>query len=486
MQAMATAAKDARLQHVIWSTLEDTRRSVPLSDERMPTLMGNYKVPHFDAKGESDHYFTDAGVPTTFLLTSFYWDNLIYFGMGPKKGHRRHARLRAAHGGQEDAGIAAEDIGRCAVRRLQARRRVVAGPLASPASTSTGAQMAAELSKALGAPSDNAVPPAVVPQLRLSWSRRPWQHVPVLRRLRAAVLRRARPVALARSTRGCRPSRSGAANKDRIPIGNRPVDGATAAVPRRLRRPGRVRWQRPAAGAPSHLSCCGTGSRRSEVACSSTAVTVESPRPAPIQVASCPRRAARRAQRREAPVERRLRRGARQRRGEPLAPAHARRPRGGVVGDRLEVAVAARAPRRRTSRPSPGCRGCRRRCRRPARASPGSRPAPRRTSRDHAGLVEVTAGAAVAADDARPLTHWPGPCRASRSRPARRAGSRRQARRRPSRARRRPRTRPSARPRRPARATRVLGELELREQVGIDALARLVAGEQSLRNDSIT
>ncbi|TFG50478.1 MAG: NmrA/HSCARG family protein, partial [Gemmatimonadales bacterium] len=82
---MAEAAKQAGVKHVIWSTLEDTRRWVPLSDNRMPTLMGKYKVPHFDAKGEANHFFTDAGVPTTFLLTSFYWDNFIFFGSGPKK-----------------------------------------------------------------------------------------------------------------------------------------------------------------------------------------------------------------------------------------------------------------------------------------------------------------------------------------------------------------------------------------------------------------
>src|ERR1019366_4222648 len=53
-RAFARAAKGAGLQHAIWSTLEDTRRWVPLSDNRMPTLMGKYKVPHFDAKGEAD------------------------------------------------------------------------------------------------------------------------------------------------------------------------------------------------------------------------------------------------------------------------------------------------------------------------------------------------------------------------------------------------------------------------------------------------
>ena len=86
VQTMATAAKSAGLKHVIWSTLEDTRKWVPLSDNRMPTLHGKYKVPHFDGKGESCHFFTDLGVPTTFLLTSFYWDNFVGFGMGPQRG----------------------------------------------------------------------------------------------------------------------------------------------------------------------------------------------------------------------------------------------------------------------------------------------------------------------------------------------------------------------------------------------------------------
>ncbi len=58
-KAMAAAAQQAGVQHVIWSTLEDTRQWVPLSDTRMPTLMGKYNVPHFDAKGEANALFTE-------------------------------------------------------------------------------------------------------------------------------------------------------------------------------------------------------------------------------------------------------------------------------------------------------------------------------------------------------------------------------------------------------------------------------------------
>ena len=49
---LAQAVKDAGVQHVIWSTLEDTRKFIPLDDDRMPTLQEKYKVPHFDAKVE--------------------------------------------------------------------------------------------------------------------------------------------------------------------------------------------------------------------------------------------------------------------------------------------------------------------------------------------------------------------------------------------------------------------------------------------------
>ena len=83
---MAKAAKETGVQHFIWSSLEDTRKWIPLEDDRMPTLMDKYKVPHFDAKGESDKYFAEYGVPATVLLTSFYWDNLIMFGMAPQRG----------------------------------------------------------------------------------------------------------------------------------------------------------------------------------------------------------------------------------------------------------------------------------------------------------------------------------------------------------------------------------------------------------------
>jgi uncharacterized protein YbjT (DUF2867 family) len=149
-RAMAQAAKQAGVQHVIWSTLEDTRAWVPLSDSRMPTLMGRYKVPHFDAKGEANRVFTDAGVPTTFLLTSFYWDNLIYFGMGPKKDADGKLAITLPMGDKKLPGIAAEDIGRCAYGIFKKGREYIGKTVGISGEQLTGTQMASSLGKALG------------------------------------------------------------------------------------------------------------------------------------------------------------------------------------------------------------------------------------------------------------------------------------------------------------------------------------------------
>jgi uncharacterized protein YbjT (DUF2867 family) len=161
-QNMARAAKDANLQHVIWSTLEDTRKWVPLSDSRMPTLMSKYKVPHCDAKGEADRIFADLGVPTTFLLTSFYWENFIFFGMGPKPGPDGKLAITLPMGDRKLPGIAAEDIGRCAHGIFKRGRELIGKTVGVAGDHLTGSEMAAALSRSLGREVRyNAVPPEV-------------------------------------------------------------------------------------------------------------------------------------------------------------------------------------------------------------------------------------------------------------------------------------------------------------------------------------
>jgi uncharacterized protein YbjT (DUF2867 family) len=147
---MAEAAKLAGLKHVIWSTLEDVRNYVPLSDDRMPTLQGKYKVPHFDGKGEADHFFTDAGVPTTFLLASFYWENLVYFGAGPKRGQDGVLAITFPMGDKKLSGIAAEDIGKCAYAIFKKGPSLAGKRIGIAGGEPTCKQMAESLTKASG------------------------------------------------------------------------------------------------------------------------------------------------------------------------------------------------------------------------------------------------------------------------------------------------------------------------------------------------
>jgi len=147
---MADAAKHAGLRHVIWSTLEDTRKWVPLGDRRMPTLMEKYKVPHFDAKGEANRLFSERGLPTTFLLTSFYWENLIHFGMGPKRGEDGNLYITLPMSDRKLPGIATEDIGKCAYAIFRKGPEFIDKTVGIAGDHLTGGQMAAALTKALG------------------------------------------------------------------------------------------------------------------------------------------------------------------------------------------------------------------------------------------------------------------------------------------------------------------------------------------------
>jgi uncharacterized protein YbjT (DUF2867 family) len=146
----AIAAKNAGLKHVVWSTLEDTREFVPLNDKRMPTVMEKYKVPHFDGKGESDKLFTEAGVPTTFFLVSFYWENFIYFGSGPKRGADGKLALTLPIGDSKMGGIAAEDIGKCAHGIFKRGEEMINKKVGVAGEALTGKEMADGLSRAFG------------------------------------------------------------------------------------------------------------------------------------------------------------------------------------------------------------------------------------------------------------------------------------------------------------------------------------------------
>lgn len=157
---IAEAAKAADVDHVVWSTLEDMRLWVPLDDDRMPTLKEKWKVPHYDGKGEADKEFTGRGLPVTLFQTTFYWDNMIYFGMGPQRGEDGSLAITFPIGDARLPGMAAEDVGKIALGIFKAGEEFIGKTVSVAGEHVTGAEMAAALSEALGEPvAYNAVSP---------------------------------------------------------------------------------------------------------------------------------------------------------------------------------------------------------------------------------------------------------------------------------------------------------------------------------------
>ena len=148
---MAQAALDAGVKHAVWSTLEDTREFVELGS-RMPVLMGKYNVPHLDAKGEANRAFIDRKVPTTLLYTSFYWENLIHFGMQPQRGADGVLDFVLPTGDAKLPGIAVADIGACALGIFARGEELIGKSIGVAGEHLSGAQMAEQLTHALGEP----------------------------------------------------------------------------------------------------------------------------------------------------------------------------------------------------------------------------------------------------------------------------------------------------------------------------------------------
>jgi uncharacterized protein YbjT (DUF2867 family) len=148
--SMARAAKSAGIRHAIWSTFEDTRDWIPLDDDRMPTLQDKFKVAHFDGKAEANRLFTDAGVPTTFLLTSFYWENFIFFGLGPQRGEDGVLAVTYPMGDAKLPGIAVEDIGKCAYAIFKRPDEFIGKTVGVAGAHLTGVEIAEAFTNALG------------------------------------------------------------------------------------------------------------------------------------------------------------------------------------------------------------------------------------------------------------------------------------------------------------------------------------------------
>ncbi|MFJ5990458.1 NmrA/HSCARG family protein [Lentzea sp. NPDC092896] len=148
VQNLVAAAEG--LKHVVWSTLEDTREVIALDDDRMPTLDEKYKVPHFDVKGgEADALFEKAGLPTTYVRMSFYWNNLLG-GMAPHRAEDGSLKLSLPMGESRISGIAAEDIGKAVVSVLKHPESTIGQTIGLGVEHLTGQEVAQAFSEVLG------------------------------------------------------------------------------------------------------------------------------------------------------------------------------------------------------------------------------------------------------------------------------------------------------------------------------------------------
>jgi hypothetical protein len=145
---IADAANAAGVKHVIWSTLEDTRKLMAADDTRMPILQGKYRVPHFDAKADANAVFS--GVPATMLLTSFFWDNLYNFALAPKKNDQGVYGWSYPMGEAKLPGIAVEDIGKTALAIFKAGQQYVGKTVGIAGESLSFQEMSKKLEKGLG------------------------------------------------------------------------------------------------------------------------------------------------------------------------------------------------------------------------------------------------------------------------------------------------------------------------------------------------
>ncbi|HEV7449861.1 MAG TPA: NmrA/HSCARG family protein [Pseudonocardiaceae bacterium] len=147
--AAARAAKDAELRHVVWSTLEDTRPHFARLGIEVPNALGNYKVPHFDAKGAANASVTALGVPTTFLQTTMYYEGFLQ-GAGPHRNGNGELVLSIPMADNMLAVIAGEDIGKAALGVLGRGDEFIGKTVSIAGTHATGEELAAKFTAALG------------------------------------------------------------------------------------------------------------------------------------------------------------------------------------------------------------------------------------------------------------------------------------------------------------------------------------------------
>jgi uncharacterized protein YbjT (DUF2867 family) len=116
----------------------------------MPVLQDKYNLPHFDAKGEANRLFREAGVPTTFLNTTFFFEGFLQ-GLGPQRAEDGVLTLTMPlEDGKLLSGVDVQDIGRTGLAIFKAGEGFVGETVRLAGDHLTGAQYAAKCEAALG------------------------------------------------------------------------------------------------------------------------------------------------------------------------------------------------------------------------------------------------------------------------------------------------------------------------------------------------
>lgn len=147
----ARAAKEANVSHVIWSTLADTRAYFGADGGRTPTFEGTYKVPHADAKADADRFFTDLGIPVTFLQANMYYEAFLD-RFAPRRDEAGTLTLALAVGDARVPAQSGPDVGRTALGVFRAGQSLIGRRVSVAGDILTGEQYAATMSRVLGEP----------------------------------------------------------------------------------------------------------------------------------------------------------------------------------------------------------------------------------------------------------------------------------------------------------------------------------------------
>jgi len=139
-------------KHIVWSTIADSRKMIKPGE--LPFIEGNMYLPHWDGKGESDQYFLDAGLPTSFMRAGPYYENFLVFMKPTKDESDGKFQFSMPVFDNKDTVlpmISVLDIGKAAYRMIKAGDKYIGKTIALCTMKSTYPEMIGNIAKITGA-----------------------------------------------------------------------------------------------------------------------------------------------------------------------------------------------------------------------------------------------------------------------------------------------------------------------------------------------